>query len=185
MNKLNICITVGHSQLKNGNYTCADGRSKGGVLEYVWCKNFSEDLQEALKAKGHKVTRIVCPEKEFSNKNQEMTYKLVQKGLNHKKYDLIIELHLNASDDGKAEGCECLYVSPRGKDYATKICRGLSKTFKNRGTKKRTNLYMLNGTESPCVIAECFFCSNKNDYLKGKGVNRSKIARDVAESLSK
>lgn len=57
---MNIIITVGHSKLKNGCYTSADGTKYGGCNEYIWCKRFSKQLQAALKKKGHKVKRVIC-----------------------------------------------------------------------------------------------------------------------------
>ena len=63
---MKICITVGHSRLKNGMYTSADGKEQGGCNEYKWNKAFSRQLSAALKKKGHNVTRVVCPEKKFN-----------------------------------------------------------------------------------------------------------------------
>ena len=60
---MKIALTVGHSLLKNGCYTSADGKTYGGCNEYKWCKAFSKQLASALKKNGHKVKRIVCPEK--------------------------------------------------------------------------------------------------------------------------
>lgn len=60
---MKIALTVGHSLLKNGCYTSADGKAYGGCNEYKWCKAFSRQLASALKKRGHKVKRIVCPEK--------------------------------------------------------------------------------------------------------------------------
>ena len=67
-NKLKICVTVGHSRLKNGAYTSADGRYYGGVLEYKYCRDFAKKyLVPTLKKVGHDVTLIICPEKQFTD----------------------------------------------------------------------------------------------------------------------
>ena len=63
---MKIALTVGHSLLKNGCYTSADGTRYGGCNEYKWCKTFSKQVANALRKKGHKVDVIICPEKKFT-----------------------------------------------------------------------------------------------------------------------
>lgn len=184
---MKICVVVGHSKLKNGMITSADGRSYGGCNEYNWCKTFSGNLVSALKRKGHTVDKIVCPENKFVRKEEEHTYKIITKNLRASKYDLIIELHLNSWTSTTARGYEVLYKSEKGKEYAKKIAKGLAKTFSahSQGVIKRDNLYILNDTKSPAVIIEHFFCTSKSDYKKAKGLaNRMKIAKDIADALS-
>lgn len=117
---MKIALTVGHSLLKNGNYTSADGTKYGGCNEYKWCKAFSKQVKTALEANGHKVTRIVCPEKKFTSSSQEKSYKLNK--INSGNYDLVIELHLNAASPS-ANGTEVLYKSSTAKN--------MLKRFKN------------------------------------------------------
>lgn len=180
---MRIALTVGHSILSNGNCTSADGKKYGGCNEYKWCKAFSKQLSNALIKKGHKVDVIICPEKKFTSSTQEKGYKLNK--INSGKYDLVIELHLNASSPS-ANGTEVLYKSSTGKIYASKIQRELSTIFNDRGIKQRTDLYILNGTKPPAILIETFFCTNKSDYKKAKGVlNRKKIAKLIAEGVSK
>jgi len=178
---MKIALTVGHSLLKNGCYTSADGKTYGGCNEYKWCKAFSKQLASALKKNGHKVERIVCPEKKFSCSTQEKSYKLNL--INRNNYDLVIELHLNAASPS-AKGTEVLYKSPTGKKFAKNIQNQLSSVFYNRGIKKRIDLYILNGTKPPAILIETFFCTNKNDYAKAKGlVKRKKIAKLIADGI--
>ena len=88
-NKLKICVTVGHSRLKNGAYTSADGRYYGGVLEYKYCRDFAKKyLVPTLKKAGHDVTLIICPEKQFTDAKQEKDYKLSR--INKEDYDLVM-----------------------------------------------------------------------------------------------
>ena len=45
---------------------------------------------------------------------------------------------------------------------------------------------MLNGTNPPAVLIETFFCTNKGDYKKAKGlIKRRKIAKLVAAGIQK
>lgn len=179
---MKIAITVGHSLLKNGCYTSADGRKYGGCLEYHWCKNFGKNLKKALEKDGHEVDLIVCPEKKFSKSSQEKIYKIPL--VNNGDYDLLIELHLNASDNKNACGTEVLYKSNTGKKYATAVQKQLATVFKDRGIKQRDDLYILNSTNPPAILLETFFCTSIMDYAKAKGsANRNKIAELVTKGI--
>ena len=179
---MKILLLVGHSILKNGNCTSADGRTKGGCLEYNWCKAFSRQLKKELENNGHKVKRVVCPEKVFKSKSEEKKYKLdIEKAGD---FDLVLELHLNASDNKTANGTEVLYTSKKGKGYAEAIQKQLSTVFRDRGTKKREDLYILNQTKAVAVVLEIFFCTCKNDYKKAKGEKkRTKLAKLVTRGI--
>lgn len=180
---MKIALTVGHSMLKNGNITSADGKKYGGCNEYKWCKAFSKQVASALKKNGHAVTRIVCPEKAFTSTAQERTHKL--NIINSGSYDLVIELHLNAAAPS-AKGTEVLYKSSTGRKFAGRIQKNLSAVFHDRGIKQRSDLYILNATKPPAVLIETFFCTNKNDYGKAKGlVKRKKLAKLVADGIGK
>jgi N-acetylmuramoyl-L-alanine amidase len=178
---MKIALTVGHSILKNGNTTSADGKKYGGCNEYKWCKAFSKQVASALKKNGHTVKKIICPEKKFTSSKQEKPYKLNQ--INSGNFDLVIELHLNSSAPS-AKGTEVLYTSSAGKKYAKKVQKQLSAVFLDRGIKRRDDLYILNGTKPPAILLETFFCTNKNDYKKAKGIlNRQKLAKRIAKGI--
>ncbi|MCI8308093.1 MAG: N-acetylmuramoyl-L-alanine amidase [Lachnospiraceae bacterium] len=180
---MKIALTVGHSRLINGSYTSADGREYGGCIEYKWCKNFSKQLAAQLKKNGHSVDTIICPEKKFTSSKQEKPHKL--EIINSGNYDLVVELHLNAASPS-ANGCEVLYISDKGKRYASAIQNQLAGIFRDRGIVKRNDLYMLNKTTPPAILIETFFCTNKNDYKKAKGLTkRRKIAKLIAAGIQK
>ncbi len=178
---MKIALTVGHSLLKNGNYTSADGKKYGGCNEYKWCKAFSKQVASAIRKNGHTVKRIVCPEKKFTSSIQEKAYKL--NIINSGNYDLVIELHLNAASPS-AKGTEVLYKSSAGKKYAKKVQKQLASVFTDRGIKLRDDLYMLNGTKPPAILIETFFCTNKGDYKKAKGIiKRRELAKLIAKGI--
>lgn len=181
---MRILLTVGHSILKNGAITSADGTKFGGGNEYKYCKSLSKYVKKALEANGHEVDREVCPEKTFTSSTQERTYKLA---IEHAtRYDLVIELHLNASEVKSAEGCEVIYKSTTGKKYASKIQKQLAKVFKDRGAKKCDNLYMLSQTKAPAIILEPFFCTNKKEWKYARRPkNKEKIAKLIANGIGK
>lgn len=180
--KLKICVTVGHSILKNGACTSADGRPYGGVLEYKYCRDFAKKyLVPQLRKAGHDVDLIICPEGQFTDAKQEKDYKLSR--INKVAYDLVMELHLNSAQPS-AHGTEVLYVSQKGKEYAEKIVKALGEVYTNRGAKKRKDLYILNGTKPTAILLELFFCTNKQDYLKGHGKkNASRLAKLIENAI--
>ena len=139
-------------------------------------------LQTGRRRKnGHIVTRIVCPEKSFRSPNQERPYKLER--INSGNYDLVIELHLNSYMQD-ANGTEVLYRSAKGKRYAVQVQKQLATVFRDRGIKQRDDLYILNGTKPPAILIETFFCTNKADYKKGKGiVRRRALAKLIADGI--
>lgn len=170
-----VVISVGHSILKNGMCTSAEGE----VNEYRYNKKLAPELKKYLEKAGWNVTVIVCPEKRFQSKAEEKSYKLPL--INKGNYDLAIELHLNASD-GKGHGTEVYYTSSAGKKYAQAVQKKLSTLFKDREIKKGEKLYFLNGTKPPAILIESFFCDNKEDYKKGKDVK--KVAKLIAEGIT-
>lgn len=176
---MRILLTVGHSKLKNGCYTSADGTKYGGGNEYLFNKSFSKYVKSALEAKGHEVDRIVCPEGVFTGWKDERKYKLAIE--RETRYDLCIELHLNSFTPA-SEGCEVLYVSAKGKKYAERVQKQLSKAFMNRGVKKRTDLYMLNETRCPCIMLETFFCTNQKEWQYAVK-NKKKLAELIAKAI--
>lgn len=178
---MHIILTVGHSKLKNGTYTSADGTNLGGGNEYKYNKSLSRLVKKELEKNGHEVDLIICPEGAFTKSTEERTYKLAIERAT--RYDLCIELHLNAGTK-TAQGTEVLYKSQNGKKYADRVQKQLSKVFKNRGVKKRDYLYMLNATKSPSIIIETFFCTNKKEWNYAVE-NKEKIAKLIAAGIGK
>ncbi|WP_027703011.1 N-acetylmuramoyl-L-alanine amidase [Metaclostridioides mangenotii] len=173
---MKICITVGHSILKDGNCTSASGV----VNEYQYCKALAPVLTNLLKKEGHTVDMIICPEIQFTKATEEKDYKLPK--INGKKYDLCLELHLN-SFNKTAKGAEVLYVSNSGKIYAERVMKKLATLFTNRGVKLRNDLYILNGTDCPTILLETFFCDNAKDYRVAKDKNYEGVAKLIAEGI--
>jgi hypothetical protein len=173
---MKIAITVGHSILKNGLCTSANGV----VNEYQYCKMLSDFLSKILRDAGCTVDIIICPEKQFAKSTEERTYKLPK--INGKKYDLVVELHLN-SYNGSAKGTEVLYCSNTGKMYAQRVVNKLGTVFTSRGVKDRPDLYMLNSTDCPAIMIETFFCDGKNDYDIATKLGYGEVAKLIAEGI--
>ncbi len=173
---MKTAITVGHSILKNGLCTSADGLFN----EYQYCKTLAHILADILIKEGYEVDVIICPEREFTSKTQEKNYKLSR--VNRKKYDLVIELHLN-SYNGTAKGTEVLYFNNTGKMYAQRVVNRLGTVFTSRGVKDRPDLYMLNSTDCPAIMIETFFCDSKNDYEIATKLGYGEVAKLIAEGI--
>ncbi len=175
---MKICVTTGHSILKSGKNTSADGIKN----EYKYNKSLAPKVVELFKKEGHTVTLLQCPERTLNESTDEKSYKLpiVNKG----NFDLCIELHLNASN-GQGYGAEVWYTSGAGGEYASRICDKLHTIgFKNRGkVKDYRGLYMLQKTKCPSVVVESFFCDNKNDCTIADNNSLDKMARAIVEGV--
>lgn len=180
--KKRIACTVGHSILRNGTITSADGTAKGGVNEYKWCKEFTQILVETFRRNGIQADFICCPERKFTSPKQEASYKLDI--VNSGKYDLVIESHLN-SFNSKAKGTETLYYpsSSRGEDLAQRVNDKLDDIFVDRGIKPRGDLYILK-CDPVAILNEYFFCDNRGDYQKADEKHEKQlIANKVVEAV--
>lgn len=169
-----IALSIGHSILKNGECTSASGV----VNEYKYNKKLASYIKKYLEKVGCTVDIINVPEKKYTSKSSEKTYKLEK--INGHKYDMAIELHLNCAN-GKAHGCEVYYVSSKGKEIAQRIDKKLGTVFTDRGVKT-AQLYFLTKTDCPSALVESFFCDSKSDYKIGK--NYDKIGKLIAEGIA-
>lgn len=177
---MKIALTVGHSILKNGNITSADGTRFGGISEYKYNKALAPYVAKYLRELGHLVDIIICPEKQFLVSTEEKAYKL--NIVNDGTYDLVVELHLNASENPDAKGVEVMYKSLDGKVYADRVQAKLSTLFNNRGVLYKDDLYMLNATKPVSIMLETFFCTNKNECKVGE--NQDLIGKLIAEGIA-
>ena len=169
-----IALSIGHSILKNGECTSASGV----VNEYKYNKKLAPYIKKYLEKVGCTVDIINVPEKKYTSKSSEKTYKLEK--INGHKYDMAIELHLNCAN-GKSHGCEVYYVSSKGKEIAQRIDKKLGTVFTDRGVKT-AQLYFLTKTDCPSALVESFFCDSKSDYKIGK--NYDKIGKLIAEGIA-
>ena len=164
--------------MKTGVCTSADGRPYGGVLEYAYNKSIVNQAAAYLRQAGHVVDVLICPELQFSRSTEEKNYKVPK--ANAGGYDLVAELHLNASALHNARGCEVLYYSEAGKAVAQRIQAKLSTVFKNRGIQRRTGLYMLKSTKPTAVMIESFFCDSSADCELAE---KADVALLIAEGI--
>ena len=96
---MKIILTVGHSILKTGSCTSADGRSFGGVLEYAYNKNIVYQAAAYLQSAGHQADILICPELKFGKSTDEREYKLSR--VNSGGFDSVSFTHLPAPEKGR------------------------------------------------------------------------------------
>lgn len=129
-----------------------------------------------LRAAGH--TAYDCTDD--VGRTQSGNLSNIVKKCNVHKADLDISIHLNS---GGGTGVEVLYYSDTGKNFAERIS---SKTadalgLKNRGAKKRTNLYVLRHTKAAAVLVECCFVDSIADKDRW---DAGKCAKAIAEAVT-
>lgn len=83
---------------------------------------------------------------------------------NGESRDLDVSVHFNAYETtDNPMGCECLYVTQ--KELAAKVAGQIcdASGLKNRGPKKRTDLFFLNNTVEPAILIEVCFVDSRAD----------------------
>lgn len=108
--------------------------------------------------------------------------------VNREGCDFFVSIHRNASGAG-ASGYETCVYSDQGYSqiFADKMNAGMADLgYNNRGTKIRTDLYVLNSTSMPAALVELgFIDSEKDNYLFDSRWDDmiSLIARSIMEAL--
>lgn len=171
-----IFLSAGHSLLKNGDYTSAQGY----LNEYIENVYQVNKIATFLRAAGHQVDTVICPERVFTSSRQEYNYKIPKEHSKH--YDLTVEIHFN-SYNGSANGTECLSYDSNGEAIGLRISRNLSNLFTNRGQKNRKDLYMLRETRATAVMIEVCFVDNKRD-ADIYNANKDLVAKYIAEGIN-
>lgn len=98
-----------------------------------------------------------------NGKTQNENLKNIVTKCNAHTVDLDISIHFNASD-GQGHGVEVLQYSDKTQEVAQSICNEISNLgFKNRGVKRRADLYVLKKTKAPAILVECCFCDSTID----------------------
>ena len=167
---MKVLICAGHTLKGVGS------GAVGYINESQENRSLSNIVVKYLKLAGHTVDYYEI------NEANDYLQKQVEKA-NSKDYDLVVQIHFNAyKTTDKAMGTETLYISDSGKVWAEKINAKLSTVFKNRGIKKRTDLYWLNNTKSIACLIEVCFVDSKADTEKYLA-NKNKVGKLIAEAI--
>lgn len=167
---MKIALSAGHTMTGKGT------GAVGFINESKENRVMFDLVKKWLEKDGHTV--YTC------NVKQGSDYLEQQVALANKtNAEVAVQIHFNSSaTTNAAVGTETLYVSNAGKTIAERINTKLSTKFKNRGAKKRTNLYWLNNCKAPTVLIEVCFVSSKAD-VNIYNANKDQIAKLIAEGI--
>lgn len=182
---MKIAIVIGHHYRSKGAFSKHLQVSEWDFYnQVVQCipehsSNYSIDIYHHDGDIGGYVTRV----------------KNTARKLNKIDYDLVMELHFNASSDPRANGCETLYyfASRKGRDYALKFSDVVTEftgiRVRNGGLKALTNkrdrgFASVYYTKAPTILIEPFFGSSAIDCERIKDAEfMAKIITHYLETL--
>jgi N-acetylmuramoyl-L-alanine amidase len=148
----NIIISSGH-----GKYV----RGASGILDEVdEARHVVDRVAEELRGRDAQVSVFHDDVSQSQSENLERIVGFH----NSKSRQLDISVHFNAYVETiKPMGCEVLYQSQS--TLAGEMSLAISKAgkLKNRGPKKRTDLYFLNETDMPAILIEVAFVDSQAD----------------------
>lgn len=149
-----------------------DGKKGSGAIglikESTEARKVKDEVIRLLKALGHTVYDCTVNDGKSAS---DVLNKIVAK-CNAHKVDYDISIHFNsgvgdAKGNGKTTGVEVLLYSFRYQalnDIANDICKEVAKLgYRNRGLKKRQDLYFLRKTNAKSMLIECCFVDDKDD----------------------
>jgi N-acetylmuramoyl-L-alanine amidase len=152
-------MSSGHGKYIRG----AEGPSPWGLDEVDEARLVVEEAAKALRAFGVETTTY---HDDVSTSQNENLNRIVDFH-NSKTRDLDVSVHFNSTDPQPTGpvGCEVLYVSQTGMEIADEVVDSIctASGLKNRGPKKRTDLFFLNNTEEPAILIEVCFVNSHPD----------------------
>lgn len=165
-------VSAGHNP--DGKIACG---ASGYIKESTEARKVANEVIKLLKEKGHTVYNCTCD----NGTGQTDVLKKICNKANVHTVDLDVSIHFNSSN-GQGNGTEVLYKTSNGAKWATKVQKAIVKEcgFKDRGIKKRDNLYYLNNTKNVAILIECCFVDSKSDVNK---YNYKKMAESIVVGL--
>ena len=148
---MRVAISAGHAKKVQG----AIGPSPWGLNEVDEARRVCLELTQQLNLIGIEVAGPFFDD--VSNDQSENLNRIVN-WHNDQDRDLDVSVHFNAYTPTEgARGTEVCYVTQY--DLADRVAKAMAASagFINRGAKKRTDLYFLNGTDEPAILLEVCF----------------------------
>lgn len=175
-----IDISAGHAP--DGG---AGSGAVGFVKESTEARKITKSVVDFLNSNGVDSKDCTCT---YNCSQNECLNNIISKH-NRRKAKLAVSIHLNCSDSESANGIEILVLSVDGDKEKIKAAERILKRFeqagfKNRGIKVRTDLGFLKKTNSPAILIETFFCSNKHDCELYEKYGSREIGKWIAEGLA-
>lgn len=160
---MKIIITAGHGNVDSGSIGYDKGKEKDRTLE------LAKLVGTKLRSVGHIVAVM-----------EEKTYNSNWNVRDREGFDVALSIHFNAFN-GNATGTEVLYKN--SVDKASELSKKVAATLgiKDRGAKRRTDLFMLNiGFD---MLLETCFHDNKGD-LEAYNNRKDEVATIIAEVIN-
>lgn len=150
-----IAISPGHWKVGTG--------AVGLIDEVTEARKVVNRLAEILRQQGVTVQTIV--DDVSTNQRENLQYLVKKHNATQRNLDVAIHFNATSGTTERAIGCEVLYVNDQLKAFANKLSTAISEAsqLKNRGAKKRKDLYFLNYTKAPAVVIEVCFVNSKAD----------------------
>ena len=175
-------ISAGHNP--DNKVACGASCSTTRMYESTEAREIAKKVISILKQRGHIAYDCTCN----NGTGQKDVLKKICSKCNSHNVDLDVSIHFNsgASDakgNGETTGVEVLYVNPKVLNVCNQICKNMSDIgFKNRGSKKRDNLYYLNNTDNRALLIEVCFVDDMDDARLYKS-NRDRVAEAIVNGL--
>lgn len=166
------------------------GTRYGNLLEKDLNLEISQVIKKELEKNG---ATVYLSRNEDTDLSKSTDYHKKHGDLNRRinmlenyKSDLYLSIHLNWYRDYYYGGVEVLYSKTNEKNKL--LASILTDTFSSNNIKTReiksTNLYMYRNTDTPGVLLECGFLSNKDDrYLLQTKSYQEKFSKIVTKGL--
>jgi N-acetylmuramoyl-L-alanine amidase len=152
MSYKSVAVSSGHGLKVRGAH---------GILDEVdEARRVANRLVEELRKRG--VEAVVFHDDVSTGQSENL--ERITDWHNDQDRELDVSVHLNAFEQTEApRGCEVLYVTQGS--LAARLSSAIAEAggFIDRGPKKRTDLYVLNNTEMPCVLLEVCFVDSEAD----------------------
>lgn len=134
-----------------------------------------------LRGRGH--VAVDCTPASANSRRNSLKKRV--SAANAANVDRFISIHFNASD-GNGKGTEVLYfpTSNPSHQIALKVLPPLvALGFKDRGVKKRDDLYVLRHTHMPAVLIEVCFCDSISDMTMYRSIGATDIAKSIVDGI--
>ena len=170
---MKIVISSGHGKYVRG--------ASGLIDEVEEARKTVEEVAKWLQANDHEV---VVFHDDVSTTQSENLNRIVNFHNAQDNVDVNVSVHFNAymhTEEGM--GTECLYLTLE--DVANRVAMAIAEAggLINRGPKKRSDLYFLNGTIEPAILIEVCFVDSSVD-VEAYQQNFEGICQAIADVAS-
>jgi N-acetylmuramoyl-L-alanine amidase len=152
------------------------GAVRGEVEEAQLTLAIALKLKKLLEAQGAKVvlTRADDSDKEL-NERTDLS--------NHERPNIFVSIHINASNNSKADGIETYYYTAQSRVLAKCLFEEMVATLGAKANwVHQRSLYVCRLTDAPAVLVEVGYISNK---VKREKLTTSQYQDLIAEALEK